>query len=85
MIHLPDYEFVKKCREIYGLNRGVYNIIDSWFYNNGITSITERRKLIIKFLETKKDHIVNGRLIFGPNKLTLNLQAFFDFHIINVS
>ena len=60
IVHLPDIQFVSLCRDNFGLNKGVYNEIDSWFYKNGIKNITNRRKHILQFLNSKTDYIVNG-------------------------
>lgn len=74
IVHLPDIQFVSLCRDNFGLNKGVYNEIDSWFYKNGIKNITNRRKHILQFLNSKTDYIVNGKLKFGPNNLNKHLK-----------
>lgn len=46
-IHFTDLEFVRLCKEKFGLNRGVYNTVDAWFYEQGVTRITDRRAYIL--------------------------------------
>jgi hypothetical protein len=41
-INLADLAFANQCFEVYGINRGVYNTIDYWFYENGIKEIEEK-------------------------------------------
>ncbi|MGJ9460707.1 hypothetical protein [Oceanobacillus sp. CF4.6] len=74
ILHLPDWQFVCFCRDRFGLNKGVYNTIDTWFYENGIINITERRKQIVYFLDSKTNQMENGKLKFGPKKLNLFLS-----------
>ncbi|GAA3331356.1 hypothetical protein GCM10020331_087640 [Ectobacillus funiculus] len=50
-IHLPDLTFVDLCESNYGINRGVYNTIDAWFYKHGLKDILDRRRNILSFLE----------------------------------
>lgn len=85
IINFPDLLFAKYCNEIYGLNRGVYNTIDEWFYKNNIESIEMRRKNILDFLQwTRSFHDKETyKLKFGKgNLITLlteyrNLQEVF--------
>ena len=32
IVNFTDYSFQKLCEREYGINRGVYNTIDRWFY-----------------------------------------------------
>ncbi|MFB4163858.1 hypothetical protein ACE1TI_08445 [Alteribacillus sp. JSM 102045] len=50
VIHLPDLLFVQYCQETYGLNRGVYNRVDIWFYQQDVKNVIERRRYILDFL-----------------------------------
>jgi len=50
IIHWPDYKFAEYCRNRFRVNRGVYNTIDVWLYENGVRDIGERRRLILLFL-----------------------------------
>ncbi|MBZ5753403.1 hypothetical protein [Metabacillus rhizolycopersici] len=80
MIHLTDFSFIQLCNEKYGVNRGIYNTIDSWFYNKGIENILERRRNILFFLESlnEKTETKNLRPKFGSGGLTLKLQEYFS-------
>lgn len=50
IINLPDILFIKYCNETFGLNRGVYNTIDEWFYTENVKDIKVRRENILDFL-----------------------------------
>jgi hypothetical protein len=78
IIHLPDFQFVSLCRDNFGLNKGVYNEIDSWFFENGFKNIADRRKEILLFLNSKTDYIIDGKLKFGPNKLNEHLAEHIN-------
>jgi len=86
-IHLPDLSFCKACEKVYGINRGVYNTIDSLFYSRGVTDIVERRRLIVSFLEftsnsrTAKDSAIK----FGHGGLTQKLNEFLADNCLTYS
>ena len=50
VVHLPDLLFVKYCKENFGLNKGVYNVIDEWFYNKNLKNVEIRRQKVLEFL-----------------------------------
>lgn len=82
IINLPDILFVRYCSETYGLNRGIYNAIDEWFYMKGIKDIKERRKEILNFLlfsissmDKMKDQT---RLRFGKGNLVNSLEEYIQ-------
>jgi riboflavin kinase len=77
-IHLPDLQFVQFCEERFGLNRGVYNTIDSWFYHKGVIDIVNRRKRILHFLENICHSIQNSKLKFGHGGLSSCLSSYWD-------
>ncbi|PMC34283.1 hypothetical protein CJ195_23640 [Bacillus sp. UMB0899] len=79
IIHLTDLDFAQLCHKKYGLNKGIYNTIDSWFYKQGIQNILERRKNILFFLEflDGKVETKNLRPKFGSGGLTIKLQDYF--------
>ena len=80
-IHLPDLMFVNLCETEYGINRGVYNTIDAWFYKHEITDVLERRRNIISFLDfIKSNSETHGksRQKFGPGGLAIKLQNYFS-------
>ncbi|MGG0718010.1 hypothetical protein ABE096_10545 [Robertmurraya massiliosenegalensis] len=76
IIHLADFSFIQLCIKKYGVNRGIYNTIDLWFYKNGIEDILERRRNILFFLESLIDP-KNPRPKFGSGGLTIKLQQYF--------
>jgi riboflavin kinase len=81
-LNLPDLQFFLWCRHQYKLNRGVYNTIDDWFYNFGITQVIYRRIYILAFLEFVKENNPkqegNKFIRFGNGGLTRRLQQFID-------
>lgn len=69
-VQLPDLSFIRLCESRYGINRGVYNTIDLWFYDQGLKDIVERRKTMLSFLEG------NSRQPFGHGGLSVKLQKY---------
>ncbi|MEW9671455.1 hypothetical protein [Ammoniphilus sp. 3BR4] len=69
-VQLPDLSFIRLCESRYGINRGVYNTIDCWLYEQGWKNIVERRKTILGFLDG------NGRQPFGHGGLSMKLQEY---------
>ncbi|WP_256358076.1 hypothetical protein [Bacillus sp. sid0103] len=84
-LNLPDLQFFQWCHLQYGLNKGVYNTIDQWFYGFGIEHIHYRRIYILKFLDfTKECGVVKDQqkfIRFGNGGLIRSLQRFI--HSIN--
>jgi riboflavin kinase len=80
IIHLTDLSFIRFCNEIYGVNRGVYNTIDAWFYGQGIDNIIVRRKNVLFFLEfiNNKTDKESTRIKFGSGGLTVKLMEYLD-------
>ena len=77
LIHMPDLSFVKYCEKEYGVNRGIYNTIDQWFFEQGVHRIIERRKNIMQFLDSV-ELLQNdkGKVKFGSKGLTERLNGF---------
>ena len=79
-LNLPDIEFFLLCEERYRVNKGVYNTIDRWFYQNGIKNIIHRRIYLLAFLEfvsesnLKKNQ--HAYIRFGNGGLTNKLNEF---------
>ncbi|MCM3078598.1 MULTISPECIES: hypothetical protein [Brevibacillus] len=67
-IHLPDFSFCKVCETVYGVNRGIYNTIDSYFYQKGNKDIVVRRQMILSFLQS-----------IGTSQANLNKKSSFKF------
>ncbi|AGK53537.1 hypothetical protein [Bacillus sp. 1NLA3E] len=81
-LNLPDLQFFNWCNRKYGVNRGVYNTIDQWFYEYGIVEIQYRRIQILAFLEFNKDErLVEDQhkfIRFGHGGLTKRLNEFIN-------
>lgn len=76
-IHMPDLHFVKFCEREYGVNRGVYNTIDQWLFEQGVRRIIERRKNIMQFLDAVQSlQNEKGKVKFGTKGLTERLHQF---------
>lgn len=81
MLQLPDYRFVIYCFEQFGLNRGIYNTIDEWLYDQGYVNIIERRRELVRFLSAVQ---AGGRkqgdrfLKFGKGGLMKRLGEFVE-------
>lgn len=83
-LNLPDLCFYKKCNNLYGINRGVYNVIDNWFFEYGITQVAYRRIYILSFLSYLKegDQKVSSKYIkFGAGGLADKLSRFVAAYI----
>lgn len=79
IIHLPDLLLVKWCEENFGVNRGVYNTIDSWFYEKGIRDVTQRRQYILHFFEYEIQYRGKSeKLKFGHGQLSTCLHSFWE-------
>ncbi|UFJ40900.1 hypothetical protein LOK74_23415 [Brevibacillus humidisoli] len=80
-IHLPDLWFINMCESRYGINRGIYNTIDAWFFRQGIKDILHRRQTILSFLEfmrSQSDRQGNARRKFGPGGLSVKLETYYS-------
>jgi riboflavin kinase len=79
-IHLPDLQFVQLCEEHFHVNRGVYNIIDAWFYEKGIKNISTRRRIILAFFKYihRQNH---GKIKFGPGGVKNRLEEYWEENI----
>ncbi|WP_338450050.1 hypothetical protein R4Z09_28590 [Niallia oryzisoli] len=79
-LNLPDIDFFLFCERQYRVNKGVYNTIDRWFYQNGIENIIHRRIYLLGFLEfvtesnLKQNH--HKYIRFGNGGLITKLQEF---------
>lgn len=75
VLNLPDLAFVRYCQKNYRVNRGVYNTIEQWFYECGISKVQERRALILLFLKQLTSS--NEKCTFGAGGLKQHLQFFW--------
>ncbi|PAE44651.1 hypothetical protein [Bacillus sp. 7884-1] len=82
IVHLPEKGFVDYCSKQFSVNRGVFNVIDHWFFDYGLENIVLRRKAIIQFLTFL--HTVNSYhnkkmyLQFGKGGVKKSLYYFVD-------
>ncbi|OMF23440.1 hypothetical protein BK133_24430 [Paenibacillus sp. FSL H8-0548] len=75
----PDLAFHHYCLQMYQLNKGIYNTIDQWLYDNGYPEIKRRRRMIIQFLDTMQQSRSEERrkfLSFGKGNLVVELSQF---------
>jgi riboflavin kinase len=82
----PDLAFHHYCLKMYQLNRGVYNTIDQWLYDNGYPEIKRRRRMIIQFLDTMQQSKADEQrkfLSFGKGNLVVELSQFTYQHSIH--
>lgn len=83
IIHLTDLSFQKFCEENFGVNRGVYNTIEKWFYERGVNNIIKRRLVILKFLNYAAYRTIqsrNSKVRFGHGGLKNCLDEFMVKH-----
>lgn len=80
-IHHTDFAFQKYCEEKFGINRGIYNTIDAWFFNRGYKNIVIRRNMILNFLSYTSGKLQSKKsttIKFGPGGLKQQLYEFYD-------
>jgi riboflavin kinase len=80
-VHSTDLSFMQFCEKEFGINRGIYNTIDDWFFNIGIKNLLKRRKTIIMFLQglQKRDSTQPSKKVkFGNGGLKLCLGEFWN-------
>ncbi|WP_226280814.1 hypothetical protein [Cytobacillus oceanisediminis] len=79
-LNLPDLHFFNWCNQRYGINKGVYNTIDEWFFQEGNINILARRILLLAFLEYISDkglkHENHKFIKFGNGGLVKRLKEF---------
>ncbi|OES44586.1 hypothetical protein BA724_09980 [Domibacillus iocasae] len=79
VIHLPDLQFIQYCHDQFGINRGVYNTIDAWFFQKGTKNILDRRRKIHHFLmdlQQKSARKKGEKIKFGHGNLTKMLNDY---------
>ena len=79
-LNMPDLQFFNWCNQQFKVNRGIYNTIDQWFYENGIVNIYSRRIQLLAFLDSVKDQLNEPHpskfIRFGHGGLTKRLNDF---------
>jgi hypothetical protein len=77
VINKTDLHFFRYCQDNYGINRGVYNTIEQWFYNKRVLNVEDRRKYVLHFLKyVYGDKIGSGK--FGKEGLVNKLHQFYN-------
>lgn len=81
-VHLPDLDFVRFCEMKFSINRGVYNTIDQWFFQQKISNVCQRRTVILRFLYWVTIYLPSDRkLQFGMKGLTTNLNCYYSNYV----
>ncbi|MEH7741583.1 hypothetical protein V7263_11220 [Bacillus subtilis] len=76
IVNQTDLQFLRYIENQYGINRGVYNTIEQWFFEEKVDDIVKRRFYILCFLNyVFKDQKGTGR--FGKKGLTSKLNQFW--------
>ena len=80
-VHLPDLHFVRKAEGEFRVNRGIYNKIDAWFYENGLLDIVNRRSHITQFLTCSSEALMaekekQAKTPLFPSGLTSALESY---------
>lgn len=87
LIHKTDLSFQKIIDQQFGINRGIYNTIDHWFFEHGYTNIVQRRSEIIKFLRyiSRTLKRSNGKLRIGSGRLVFFLSEYMkkEYNYLN--
>ncbi len=82
ILHLPDYQFFTWCKSLFGINKGIYNTIDSWFHQSHKRDILARRRCIVDFLSYVTSHEVKRNqqccVRFGHGGLVQKLKEFTE-------
>ncbi|MBS4214635.1 MULTISPECIES: hypothetical protein [Neobacillus] len=81
-VNVPDYTFQKSIEKNFGINRGIYNRIDEWFFEQGIQDVMTRRQVIVEFsnfvVESKMKMGTSARTRFGHGGLVKRLNDFWN-------
>ncbi|MCH6266437.1 MULTISPECIES: hypothetical protein [Neobacillus] len=81
-VNVPDYTFQKSIEMNYGINRGIYNRIDEWFFEQGIQDVMTRRLVIVEFsnfvVEPKMNMGTTAKTRFGSGGLVKRLNDFWN-------
>ncbi|PIC63174.1 RNA-binding protein [Sporosarcina sp. P13] len=85
LFHLPDRRFFEWCARSYSINRGIFNVIDSWLFDYGMKDIVSRRKAMDHYLRYLLLHgFYNEKklyLQFGKKGVTESLSNFAERHL----
>ncbi|MFC7687884.1 hypothetical protein [Ureibacillus sp. GCM10028918] len=75
ILNLPDLQFAQYCQKQFSINKGNFNTIDSWFFDNGIINILDRRMRILQFMSFTNSNETDVK--FGPGGLSKKLEEFW--------
>lgn len=79
VIHYPDLHFVNYCTDEFDINRGIYNVIDKWFFEKNYFNVIERRKVIIEFLNyVSEENEMDQKAKFGKGGVSDYLAGFWQ-------
>ncbi|OLO37111.1 hypothetical protein BTR23_14370 [Alkalihalophilus pseudofirmus] len=76
IINLTDLAFRQYCEEKYGLNKGIYNTIDDWFYKKGFINIQLRRYQVLEFIHYHLSAHKTKKISFGSGGLVKKLNEY---------
>lgn len=78
IIHKTDLSFQRSINKQFGINRGIYNTIDHWFFAHGYTDIIRRRTEILPFLNFILTRFINskGKLRMSSGCLSFYLDEY---------
>ncbi|PIC63234.1 hypothetical protein CSV79_12895 [Sporosarcina sp. P13] len=82
-INITDSSIVSICNKIYGVNKGIFNKIDEWFYHIGVVNIKERRRTILLFMEHIQLNKISTQstVPFGSGGLRIMFDSFVESNI----
>ncbi len=75
VLQFPDLRFASYCCKTFGVNRGVFNVVDEWFFEQGIVDVLTRRNFIVHFFETLYQE--NKDISFGSGGVKKALHTFW--------
>lgn len=85
--HLPDKQFFDWCAKNYSINRGVFNVVDSWFFDYGMKNIITRRQAMDQYLRylVSNGYYCKQKLFleFGKGGVKESLNCFAEKYLIN--
>ncbi|MFE4706346.1 hypothetical protein [Peribacillus simplex] len=76
IINLTDLAFQKYCQSKYGLNKGIYNTIEAWFYKRGYSDIQRRRSEVLEFINFILPDTHSKKVKFGSGGLVQKLNEY---------
>ncbi|ARF17113.1 hypothetical protein [Sporosarcina ureae] len=85
LFHLPDRRFFDWCAKSYSINRGIFNVIDSWLFEYGMKDIISRRRAMdnyLRYLLTQGFYNEKKLFLqFGKKGVKESLSNFAERHL----